>query len=74
MKFQIANLRKRKVAHDKQLTKLTSKNEKLQEETEKLKDKNDRDFENIETNKEFTFNNNLLYKQFIFYYSVYNLR
>ena len=48
LKFQIANLRKRKVAHDKQLTKLTSKNEKLQEETEKLKDKNDRDFENIE--------------------------
>ena len=48
MKFQIANLRKRKVAHDKQLTKLTSKNEKLQEETERLKDKNDRDFENIE--------------------------
>ena len=48
LKFQIANLRKRKVAHDKQLTKLTSKNDILQVETKKLKDKNDRDLENIE--------------------------
>ena len=29
LKFQIANLRKRKVAHDKQLNKLSSKNEEL---------------------------------------------
>jgi len=48
LKFQIANLRKRRVAHDKQLKKLTSKNEQLKMETEKLKEKNDRDLENIE--------------------------
>ena len=35
LKFQIANLRKRKVAHDKQLNKLSSKNEELKIETEK---------------------------------------
>ena len=48
LKFQIANLRKRKVAHDKQLDKLTSKNDKLKIETDKLKNKNDRDLKNIE--------------------------
>ena len=48
LKFQIANLRKRKVAHDKQLNKLSSKNEELKIETEKLKEKNDKDLKNIE--------------------------
>ena len=48
LKLQIANLRKRKVAHDKQLNKLTVKNEQLKEETEKLKEINDKGFENIE--------------------------
>ena len=48
LKFQIANLRKRKVAHDKQLNKLTERNEELKEETEKLKEINDKGFENIE--------------------------
>ena len=48
LKLQIANLRKRKVAHDKQLNKLTLKNEQLKEETEKLKEINDKGFENIE--------------------------
>ena len=48
LKLQISNLRKRKVAHNKQLTKLTSKNENLQEEAAKLKEKNDKDLENIE--------------------------
>ena len=48
LKLQIANLRKRKVAHDKQLNKLTVKNEQLKEETDKLKEINDKGFENIE--------------------------
>ena len=48
LKLQIANLRKRKVAHDKQLNKLTMKNEQLKEETDKLKEINDKGFENIE--------------------------
>ena len=48
LKLQIANLRKRKVAHDKQLNKLTVKNKQLKEETEKLKEINDKGFENIE--------------------------
>ena len=48
LKLQIANLRKRKVAHDKQLNKLIVKNEQLKEETEKLKEINDKGFENIQ--------------------------
>ena len=48
LKLQIANLRKRKVAHDKQLNKLIMKNEQLKEETDKLKEINDKGFENIE--------------------------
>ena len=48
LKLQIANLRKRKVAHDKQLNKLIVKNEQLKEETDKLKEINDKGFENIE--------------------------
>ena len=48
LKLQIANLRKRKVAHDKQLNKLISKNEQLKTETEKLKEVNDLGFQNIE--------------------------
>ena len=48
LKLQIANLRKRKVAHDKQLTKLIIKNEQLKEETEKLKEINDQGFEDIQ--------------------------
>ena len=48
LKLQIANLRKRKVAHDKQLNKLTIKNEQLKTETEKLKEVNDLGFQNIE--------------------------
>ena len=48
LKLQIANLRKRKVAHDKQLNKLTVKNEQLKTETEKLKEVNDLGFQNIE--------------------------
>ena len=48
LKLQIANLRKRKVAHDKQLTKLIIKNEQLKEETEKLKEFNDQGFEDIQ--------------------------
>ena len=48
LKLQIANLRKRKVAHDKQLNKLTDKNECLEKETEKLKKINDDCLENIE--------------------------
>ena len=48
LKLQIANLRKRKVAHDKQLTTLIAKNEELKEETENLKEINEQGFENIE--------------------------
>ena len=48
LKLQIANLRKRKVAHDKQLTKLIIKNEQLKEETEKLKEINEQGFEDIQ--------------------------
>ena len=48
LKLQIANLRKRKVAHNTQLTKLASKNEQLQKENEILREKNDKDLENIE--------------------------
>ena len=48
LKFQIANLRKRKVAHKTQLNKLATKNEILKIETEELKTKNDKGFENIE--------------------------
>ena len=48
LKLQIANLRKRKVAHDKQLSKLIIKNEQLKEETEKLKEINEQGFEDIQ--------------------------
>ena len=48
LKFQIANLRKRKFAHKKQLNKLSTKNEKLKTETDDLKSKNDKGFQNIE--------------------------
>ena len=40
LKFEIANLRKRKVAYEKQLEKLISNNEEQSEETKKLKKKN----------------------------------
>lgn len=48
LKFEINNLRKRKVAHDKQLKKLISKNDKLKEDTDKLKEKNERGYQKIE--------------------------
>ena len=48
LKFEIANLRKRKVAHEKQLERLIAKNEQLKIDTDKLKSINDKGFENIE--------------------------
>jgi hypothetical protein len=48
LKFEIANLRKRKVAHEKQLEKLIAKNEQLKIDTDKLKSINEKGFESIE--------------------------
>jgi hypothetical protein len=48
LKFEIANLRKRKVAHEKQLEKLIAKNEQLKKDTDKLKSINEKGFESIE--------------------------
>ena len=48
LKFEINNLRKRKVAHDKQLKKLISKNDKLREDTDKLKATNEKGYQKIE--------------------------
>ena len=50
LKFEIANLRKRKVAHEKQLEKLKKKNEKLAKNTEKLKKINEKELDRIEKN------------------------
>ena len=50
LKFEIANLRKRKVAHEKQLEKLKKKNEKLAKNTEKLKKINEKELDIIEKN------------------------
>ncbi len=48
LKFEIANLRKRKVAYEKQLERLIAKNEDLKKDTDKLKSINEKGFENIE--------------------------
>ena len=48
LKFEIANLRKRKVAHEKQLERLIAKNEQLKIDTDKLKSINEKGFESIE--------------------------
>ena len=48
LKFEIANLRKRKVAHEKQLERLIAKNEDLKKDTDKLKSINEKGFESIE--------------------------
>ena len=50
LKFEIEDLRKRKVAHENQLIKLIKKNEKLNQTTEKLRAINEKGFEGIETN------------------------
>ena len=48
LKFEIANLRKRKVAHEKQLEKLILKNEILAKTNEQLKKNNEKILDNIE--------------------------
>ena len=48
LKFEISNLRKRKVAHENQLEKLIKKNEKLGIKNEKLKKTNEKELERIE--------------------------
>ena len=48
LKFEISNLRKRKVAYEKQLDRLILTNEEIKEETDKLKTKNEKGFEKIE--------------------------
>lgn len=50
LKFEISNLRKRKVAHEKQLNRLIQKNESIAKDTEKLKKINERELEKIEKN------------------------
>ena len=50
LKFEISNLRKRKVAYEKQLNRLISTNEDIKIETDKLKSKNEKVFEKIEKN------------------------
>ena len=50
LKFEIGNLRKRRVAYENQLKKLIIKNEKLKNTTDKLKDINQKGFDNIEKN------------------------
>ena len=50
LKKEISNLRKRKVAHEKQLSLLIAKNEQLKIDTDKLKTINEKGFERIEKN------------------------
>ena len=50
LKKEISNLRKRKVAHEKQLSLLIAKNEQLKIDTDKLKAVNEKGFERIEKN------------------------
>ena len=50
LKFEIGNLRKRRVAYESQLKKIIKKNENLDGVIEKLKGINDKGFERIETN------------------------
>ena len=48
LKFEIDNLRKRKVAHDTQLKKLIDKNKELKTYTDELKEINEKGFQNVE--------------------------
>ena len=50
LKFEISNLRKRKVAYEHQLNKIIEKNKNLQTVTDKLEDINKKGFEGIEEN------------------------
>ena len=50
LKFEISNLRKRKVAHEKQLNKLIRKNELKAKDTEILKKINEKELKKIEKN------------------------
>ena len=50
LKFEISNLRKRKVAYEHQLNKIIEKNKNLQAVTDKLEDINKKGFEGIEEN------------------------
>ena len=50
LKFEISNLRKRKVAYEHQLNKIIEKNKNLQTATDKLEDINKKGFEGIEEN------------------------
>ena len=50
LKFEISNLRKRKVAYEKQLERLISTNEEIKTDTDKLKSVNEKGFEKIEKN------------------------